>query len=139
MKTIIVKKRNSHRATLRLFTVVFLLVSIILVFCFKQSIWAMLLLCLPIIVGMLLMLLYYETWEIFFDSKGVRKKLFGMSGKTYSYHQIKDVISRWSNTEQEIIRITFTDNKTIMFRSKDENADKARKQILSYHSIRNLP
>lgn len=139
MKSIVVKKRNSHRATLRLFTVVFLLIPILLVFCFKQSIWAMLLLCLPIIVGMLLILLYYETWEIFIDSKGVRKKLFGIPGKTYSYHQIKDVISRWSNTEQEIIRITFTDNKTIMFRSKDENADKARKQILSYHSIRNLP
>ena len=138
MKSIIVKKRKSHRTAVRLFLIVFLLVPVILALRFKQTIWIMMLMCSPVIAGMTLMLLYYETWKISFDSDGVRKKVFGVSGKAYSYHQIKDVISRWSYTEQGIVRITFADNRSIKFRLEDENAEKARKRILSYHSIRNI-
>ena len=138
MKSIIVKKCNSHRIAVRFFTIVFLLVPAILSLCFKQTVWIMMLLCSPVAVGMILMLLYYETWKISFDSDGVRKMVFGVSGKAYSYHQIKDVISRLSYTEQGIVRITFIDNRSIKFRLEDENADKARKRMLSYHSIRNI-
>jgi len=84
------------------------------------------------------MLLYYETWKISFDSDGVRKKVFGVSVKAYSYHQINDVISKSSYTEKRIVRITFIDNRSIRFRLEDENAENARKRILSYHSIRNI-
>ena len=138
MKSIIVKKCNSHRIAVRFFTIVCLLVPAILSLCFKQTVWIMMLLCSPVTAWMILMLLYYETWKISFDSDGVRKKVFGVPGKAYSYHQIKDVISRLSYTEQGIVRITFIDNRSIKFRLEDENADKARKRILSYHSIRNI-
>ena len=138
MKSIIVKKRNSHRIAVWFFTIVFLLAPVILALCFKQTVWIMMLMCSPVIAGMILMLLYYETWTISFDSDGVRKKVFGVSGKAYSYRQIKDVISRWSYTERGIVRITFTDNRFITFRLEDENAEKARKRLLSYHSIRSI-
>ena len=64
--------------------------------------------------------------------------LIGVGNSNKTYHQIKDVISRLSYTEQGIVRITFIDNRSIKFRLEDENADKARKRILSYHSIRNI-
>ena len=71
MKSIIVKKRNSHRIAVWFFTIVFLLAPVILALCFKQTVWIMMLMCSPVIAGMILMLLYYETWTISFDSDNI--------------------------------------------------------------------
>lgn len=138
MKSMVVRKAYGHRIALRFFTVLFLAAITAVAACFRQLAWIMLLMCSPVLAGMIGMLLYYETWQVIFEQDGVRKKVFGLSGKVHGYSQIKDAVTRRSYTEQGIIRVIFTDNSSIKFRLEDENAEKAKKRILSYHSIREI-
>lgn len=138
MKSIVVRKAYGHRIALRFFTALFLAAIAVIAACFRQLAWIILLMCSPVLAGMIGMLLYYETWQVILEQDGIRKRVFGFSGKARGYSQIKDVVTRRSYTEQGIIRVTFSDNSSIKFRLEDENAEKAKKRILSYHSIRDI-
>lgn len=139
MKTITVRKPRGHRALMRTLAVLTVLVPVLMAVCFRQSFGVMLLLCLPVIALSLGMFLYYESWQVCFDSRGILKSVFGIKGKHRGYYEIKDVISRRSASEHgEIVRIIFKDGGSVKFRVADENGEKARKCILSRHTIRNL-
>ena len=139
MKTITVRKPRIHRSASRMFAVFSVLVPVFLTVCFRQSLGVMLILCLPAITVSLGMLLYGESWRVCFDANGVQKSVFGIAGKHHCYNEIKDVISRCSVSEHGVIlRIIFNDGGAVKFRMQDENGEKARKYILSRHTIRNL-
>ncbi|MBQ7099840.1 MAG: hypothetical protein IJO05_08995 [Oscillospiraceae bacterium] len=139
MQTITVRKPRSHRATSRMFAVFSVLVPVLLTVCFRQLLGVMLLLCLPAIAVSMGVLLYDESWRVCFDANGVQKAVFGIAGKHHCYNEIKDVVSRCSVSEHGVIlRIIFNDGGAVKFRMQDENGEKARKYILSRHTIRNL-
>ena len=139
MKTITVRKPRSHRIMSRIFAIFSVLVPVLLTVCFWQSLGVMFLLCLPGIALSKGMLLYVESWRIGFDANGLQKSVFGIAGKHYRYNEIKDVISRCSVSERGVIlRIIFADGSAVKFRMQDENGEKARKYIMSRHTIRNM-
>lgn len=139
MKTITVRKPRSHRAAIRTFAVLEVLVPFLMAVCFRQSLYLMILLCSPALVIGMGLLLYCETWSIRFDSRGITRSVFGASGKVHGQGDIVDVLTRWSSADRaQILRITFSDGRSVKFRLTDENGEKARKWILSRHTIRML-
>ena len=81
-------------------------------------------------------LLYYATWQITFDAEGIQKQLFGINHKKYTWTQVKEVRSAWLISERSNgISIIFKDKKAIRFRTDCENAEAAKKLILSHCSI----
>ena len=80
--------------------------------------------------------LYYATWQIKFDVDGIQKHLFGIKGKKHAWTQVKEVRSAWLISERNYgISIVFKDRKAIHFRMDCENAEAAKKLILSHCSI----
>lgn len=137
MKTIIMRKQKSHRVAIRFFATAVVAVSVTLGLCLDQPIWVMMPVCSPALVLAGLLLGYYETWRIVLDAEGVEKQLFGMRGKKYRYHQIQAVISRYSYTQQETLRILVPEGKSLCFCLEDENGKAAKKHILRHCAIRN--
>lgn len=81
--------------------------------------------------------LYYATWQITFDADGIQKRLFGFHYKKYAWTQIKEVRSAWLISERSnVISIILKDKKTIRFRMDCDNAEQAKKIILSHCSIK---
>lgn len=93
---------------------------------------------LPWILIMFAMLLYYETWQISFLSDTIKTKKFLFYTRSYSYHQIVDVVESYSVTNHGYVAIIFANSKKIRFRLEDENANKAVRIIQSHHSIRSM-
>ena len=80
--------------------------------------------------------LYYATWQITFDADGIQKRLFGINHKKYAWTQVKEVRSAWLISERSNgISIIFKDKKAVRFRMDCENAEAAKKLILSHCSI----
>ena len=81
--------------------------------------------------------LYYATWKIIFDADGIQKQLFGINCKNRPWTQVKEVRSAWSTSDRSYgICIIFKDRKAVHFRMDCENAEAAKRLILSYCSIR---
>lgn len=139
-KQVIVRMCKSHRIgviTISALLIAGALVSmIVLVSLAEMDLWMGILLCAVPVVLMLPLPLYCSSWQITLNANGIHKRLFWINTGTHSWAQVKEVRSTFSYTEHEVISILFKDGKTMRFRMICENADKARKLILSHHSIK---
>ena len=139
-KTVVIKMRKAHRvAVLVMFGLLFLFMLAAMIYVITSS---------QIEIGIILMLLaiptflflpfplYYATWQIKFDADGIQKRLFGIKCKKNAWTQVKEVRSAWLISERNYgISIVFKDRKAIHFRMDCENAEAAKKLILSHCSI----
>lgn len=134
MKVICIRKSLSHRITVRVMAFIcFFLLGVLLHF--LKNALATVCIALPIVAILLPLVLYFETWTIELTADSICKKVFGRIYGPYSYHQIRQVSSARSATEQRYVRITFQDGCSFQFRMDDENARKALNIIQSHHSI----
>lgn len=134
MKVISIRKSPSHRLAVRVVAFIcFFLLGVLLHF--LENAVATVCIALPIAAILLPLVLYFETWIIELTSDSICKRVFGRVCDPYSYHQIRQVSSARSATEQRYIRITFQDGRSFQFRMDDENAGKALRQIQAHHSI----
>ena len=101
----------------------------------EMELWLKTLLCIAPIIPLLILPLYYASWQIVLNINGIQKKLFWINMGSHSWAQIREVRATYSCTEQEVISIHFKDGKIVRFRMICENADKARKLILTHCSI----
>lgn len=139
-KTVVVKMCNSH-------CIMILILSAFLSICMLAAMIYMIsssefgpgidLLLLAIsTIPFLPLPLYYATWQITFDADGIQQRLFWINQKRHAWTQVTEVRSAWLISERNFgISIKFKDGKTIRFRMDCENAEKARKLILSHRSI----
>ena len=139
-KTIVIKMRKAHRIlVLTMFSLLFLFMLAAMIYVITSSKFE---------IGIILMLLaiptflflpfpvYYATWQITFDADGIQKRLFGINHKKHEWTQVKDVRSAWLISERSYgISIIFKNRKAIHFRMNCENAEAAKKLILSHCSI----
>ena len=139
-KTVVVKMRKAHRIfVLTTFSLLFLSMLAAMIYVITAS---------PFEIGIILMLLtiptflflpfpvYYATWQITFDADGIQKRLFGINHKKHEWTQVKEVRSAWLISERSYgISIFFKNRKAIHFRMDCENAEAAKKLILSHCSI----
>ena len=139
-KTIVIKMRKAHRIlVLTMFSLLFLFMLAAMIYVITSSKFE---------IGIILMLLavptflflpfpvYYATWQITFDADGIQKRLFGINHKKHEWTQVKDVRSAWLISERSYgISIIFKNRKAIHFRMDCENAEAAKKLILSHCSI----
>ena len=139
-KTIVIKMRKAHRIlVLTMFSLLFLFMLAAMIYVITSSKFE---------IGIILMLLaiptflflpfpvYYATWQITFDADGIQKRLFGVNCKKHPWTQVKEVRSAWLISERNYgISIIFKNRKTIHFRMDCENAEAAKKLILSHCSI----
>ena len=139
-KTIVIKMRKAHR--------IFVLTTFSLLFLFMLAAMIYVITSSKFEIGIILMLLtiptflflpfpvYYATWQITFDADGIQKRLFGINHKKHEWTQVKDVRSAWLISERSYcISIIFKNRKAIHFRMDCENAEAAKKLILSHCSI----
>lgn len=138
---VVIKLRKSHRiATFILYAFFFFALLLATVFLAPPAAfgWGMSLLLFAMAAIPLLPLpLYFGTWQITFDSKGIHKKLFWIKGKSHTWAQVKEVRSALLISEKNtVVSILFKDGKAIRFRMDCENAEKARTHILSHCSIK---
>ena len=139
-KTVIIKMRKAHRIlVITMFSMLYLFMLVAMIYVITSSKFE---------IGIILMLLaiptflflplpvYYATWQIMFDADGIQKRLFGIDHKKYAWTQVKEVRSAWLISERNYgISIIFKNRKTIHFRMDCENAEAAKKLILSHCSI----
>ena len=139
-KTIVIKMRKAHRIfVLTTFSLLFLSMLAAMIYVITASKFE---------IGIILMLLaiptflflpfpvYYATWQITFDADGIQKRLFGINCKKRPWTQVKEVRSAWLISERNYgISIIFKNRKAIHFRMDCENAEAAKKLILSHCSI----
>ena len=134
-----VRKCGSHRIGGRLLFGALVFVLFLFSVLFRLRLLAMVLLCAPFIMVGLMILLYGETWYIRFDPQGITHSVFGVRRRVHGWGDIMDVITRWSSSDNDqILRISFRDGRSVKFRLSDENGELARKWILSRHTIRVL-
>ncbi|MBP3538645.1 MAG: hypothetical protein J6J62_02250 [Oscillospiraceae bacterium] len=137
MKNVVtVKKNKAHRAGLWFFLVLVVCAAVAVCLLWAPFVQAFLLFV-PIILCVFFMALYYEVWQLSFSQKEISlKRLFFMM-RTYSYAQISDAYTTYSvSLRGEHICLTFSDGKRIVFLLNDENADKAKRILMSHHSLR---
>ena len=139
-KIVVIKMRKVHRiAVLVMFSLLFMFMLAAMIYVITSS---------KLEIGIILMLLaiptflflpfplYYVTWKITFDADGIQKRLFGVNHKKHTWTQVKEVRSAWLISERSyVISINFKDRKAIHFRMDCENAEAAKKMILSHCSI----
>lgn len=139
-KQVILRKNKSHRIGVIIISALLIVgaltAMIVLVSLSEMELWIEILLCAAPVVPMMILPLYYASWQITFDANGIHKRLFWINAGSHSWSQIKEVRSAWSYTDQEVISILFNDGKALRFRMICENADKASQLILSHHSIK---
>ena len=139
-KTIVIKMRKAHR--------IFVLTTFSLLFLFMLAAMIYVITSSKFEIGIILMLLavptflflpfpvYYATWQITFDADGIQKRLLGINCKKRPWTQVKEVRSAWLVSERSYgISIIFKNRKAIHFRMDCENAEAAKKLILSHCSI----
>lgn len=139
-KTVAIKMCKSHRI------LVMTIFSLLFVFMFTAMIYLVALL--EFGFGIIFMLfsipvilflpcpLYYATWQIIFDAEGIQKRLWGINYKKHAWMQVEEVRSAWLISERSYgISIIFKDRRAIHFRMDCENAEAAKKLILSHCSI----
>ena len=139
-KIVVIKMCKSHRIlVLVMFSLLFLFMLAAMIYVITSSKFE---------IGIILMLLgiptflflpfplYYATWQITFDADGIQKRLFGIKCKKHAWTQVKEVRSAWLISERSnVISIIFKDKKAVRFRMDCENAEAAKKLILSHCSI----
>ena len=139
-KTIVIKMRRAHRIfVLTTFSLLYIsmLAAMVYLFTLSELEFGISLMLLSIPTFLFLPLpLYYATWQITFDADGIQKQLLGINCKKRPWTQVKEVRSAWLISERSNgISIIFRDKKAIRFRMDCENAEAARKLILSHCSI----
>ena len=139
-KIVVIKMCKSHRIlVLVMFSLLFLFMLAAMIYLIVLSEFGFgvdfILISIPTIL-FLPCPLYYATWQITFDADGIKKRLFGINHKKYAWTQVKEVRSAWLISERSYgISIVFKDSKAIHFRMDCENAEAAKKLILSHCSI----
>ena len=132
--------RKTHRiAVLVMFSLLFLFMLAAMIYVITSSKFKIGIIIMLLAIPTLLFLpfpLYYATWQIKFDADGIQKRLFGIKCKKRIWTQVKEVRSAWLISERNyVISIVFKDRKAIHFRMDCENAEAAKKLILSHCSI----
>ena len=139
-KIVVIKMRKAHRiAVLVMFSLLFLFILAAMIYVITSSNFEIGIILMLLAIPTFLFLpfpLYYATWQITFDADGIQKRLFGINHKKYAWTQVKEVRSAWLISERSYgISIVFKDRKSIHFRMDCENAEAAKKLILSHCSI----
>ena len=139
-KIAVIKMRKAHRvAVLVMFSLLFLFMLAAMVYVITSSKFEIGIILMLLSIPTFLFLpfpLYYATWQIVFDADGIQKRLFGVNCKKRPWTQVKEVRSAWLISERSYgISIIFKNRKTIHFRMDCENAEAAKKLILSHCSI----
>ena len=139
-RTMVIKMCKAHRiAVLIMFSLLYLFMLAAMIYLVASSKFGfgiiLMLLTIPTLL-FLPFLLYYATWQITFDADGIQKRLFWLNQKRYAWTQVKEVRSAWLISERSYgISIIFKDKKAVRFRMDCENAEAAKKLILSHCSI----
>ena len=139
-KTIVIKMRKAHRIlVLTMFSLLFLFMLAAMIYVITSSKFEIGIILMLLAIPTFLFLpfpLYYATWKIVFVADGIQKRLFGVNCKKHPWTQVKEVRSAWLISERNYgISIIFKNRKTIHFRMDCENAEAAKKLILSHCSI----
>ena len=139
-KTIVIKMRKAHRIlVLTMFSLLFLFMLAATIYMITSSKFEIGIILMLLAIPTFLFLpfpLYYATWQIVFDADGIQKRLFGVNCKKHPWTQVKEVSSAWLVSERSYgISIIFKNRKAIHFRMDCENAEAAKKLILSHCSI----
>jgi len=139
-KTIVIKMRNAHRIlVITTFSMLYLFILAAMIYLITLSEFeiGIILIVLAIPTFLLLPLpLYYATWQITFDADGIQKRILGINCKKRPWTQVNEVRSAWLISERSYgISIIFKDKKAVRFRMDCENAEAAKKLILSHCSI----
>ena len=139
-KTIVIKMRKAHRIlVVTMFSLLFLFMLAAMIYVITSSKFEIGIILMLLAIPTFLFLpfpLYYATWQITFDADGIQKRLFGINCKNRPWTQVKEVRSAWSTSDRSYgISIIFKDRKAVHFRMDCENAEAAKKLILSHCSI----
>ena len=139
-KTIVIKMRKAHRIlVLTMFSLLFLFMLAAMIYVITSSKFEIGIILMLFAIPTFLFLpfpVYYATWQITFDADGIQKRLFGINHKKHEWTQVKEVRSAWLVSERSYgISIIFKNRKAIHFRMDCENAEAAKKLILSHCSI----
>ena len=139
-KTIAIKMRKAHRIlVITMFSLLFLFMLAAMIYVITASQFEIGIILIVLAIPTFLFLpspLYYATWQITFDANGIQKRLFGINCKKRPWTQVKEVRSAWLVSERSYgISIIFKNRKAIHFRMDCENAEAAKKLILSHCSI----
>ena len=139
-KTIVIKMRKAHRIlVLTMFSLLFLFMLAAMIYVITSPKFETGIILMLFAIPTFLFLpfpVYYATWQITFDADGIQKRLFGINHKKHEWTQVKDVRSAWLISERSYgISIIFKNRKVIHFRMDCENAEAAKKLILSHCSI----
>ena len=139
-KTIVIKMRKAHRIlVLTMFSLLFLFMLAAMIYVITSSKFEIGIILMLFAIPTFLFLpfpVYYATWQITFDADGIQKRLLGINCKKRPWTQVKEVRSAWLVSERSYgISIIFKNRKTIHFRMDCENAEAAKKLILSHCSI----
>ena len=139
-KTIVIKMRKAHRIlVLTMFSLLFLFMLAAMIYVITSSKFEIGIILMLFAIPTFLFLpfpVYYATWQITFDADGIQKRLFGINHKKHEWTQVKEVRSAWLVSERSYgISIIFKNRKAIHFRMDCENAEAAKKLILSRCSI----
>ncbi|MBQ8404703.1 MAG: hypothetical protein IJX55_09850 [Clostridia bacterium] len=134
-KTVIIRKNKNHLYAVRFFALVFVTVSLIITFGAKQNAGYGALLCSIFLVPALIIWIYYETWKISFSNEKISKKCFFFTS-VFEWRSLRRVKQEYLFSEKgECIQMFFADGKNLCFKMKDQNAEKAKKIILSHCNI----
>lgn len=139
-KPIVIKMRKAHRILIiSMFSLLFLSMLAAMIYVIISSEFEIGVILMLLAVPIFLFLpcpLYYATWQITFDAHGIQKRPFGINHKKHAWSQVKEVCSAWLIYERSYgISIIFKDRKAVRFRMDCENAEAAKKLILSHCSI----
>ena len=139
-KIVVIKMRKAHRVVvLFMFILLFLFMLAAMIYVITSSKFEIGIILMLLAIPTFLFLpfpLYYATWQIKFDADGIQKRLFGIKCKKHAWTQVKEVRSAWLISERNYgISIIFKDKKAVRFRMDCENAEAAKKLILSHCSI----
>ena len=139
-RIVVIKMCKAHRvAVLVMFILLFLFMLAAMIYVITSSKFEIGIILMLLAIPTFLFLpfpLYYATWQIKFDADGIQKRLFGVNCKKHPWTQVKEVRSAWLISERNyVISIIFKNRKTIHFRMDCENAEAAKKLILSHCSI----
>ena len=139
-KTIVIKMHKAHRIlVLTMFCLLFLFMLAAMIYVIISSKFEIGIILVLLTIPIFLFLpfpLYYATWQIAFDANGIQKRLFGINCKMRPWTEVKEVRSAWLISKRSNgISIIFKNRKAIHFRMDCENAEAAKKLILSHCSI----
>ena len=139
-KTIVIKMRKAHRIlVLTMFSLLFLFMLAAMIYVITSSKFEIGIILMLFAIPTFLFLpfpVYYATWQITFDADGIQKRLLGINCKKRPWTQVKEVRSAWLVSERSYgISIIFKNRKAIHFRMDCENAEAAKRLILSHCSI----